>query len=293
MQRKIRPGRYMPLFLVLFLVYACSLERVLNPDARVYPKHKECITCHRSPAPPASETMQPFAEGVDPSSFCLDCHHYENDHHPVNIVPGKEYSKSTMQSFPFFDGQIRCITCHQAHHTGSGEDCLSEPQKLLRGGPYSDLRDLCFKCHYQETYAKINPHIMLTQDNAIREIDGKPVCLVCHAEKPDVTGDPAKVRFRADVAFLCWRCHPSMTGTFMGQHFHVTPKRYTRAMLKKTQDERSTLLPLARDGMMTCSTCHNPHQQGVIHRAAATTGADAPRRLRMPKEAICSACHRM
>ncbi|HBB67311.1 MAG: hypothetical protein A2X58_05650 [Nitrospirae bacterium GWC2_56_14] len=291
MQRLTGSRQYIVLFLFLFLVSACSMGRVLKHDAQARSKHTACVTCHRSIDPSSSGASLSFADNIDPSSICLDCHHYESNHHPVNAIPGKEYAKSSMRSFPLFEGQVRCLTCHQAH-SDPGQNKLNEPTKLLRGGPYADLRELCFKCHYQETYAEINPHVMRTSDNNIRDVNGKPVCLLCHSEKPDPQGDPADVRFRADVAFLCWRCHASMMGTFMGKHFHVKPKRATRTALQRTEQERDIVLPLANDGMLTCSTCHNPHQQGIIVRVAAAAGADAPRRLRMSKEAICSACHR-
>jgi hypothetical protein len=264
-----------------------------KPDAQQDgSKHSACIFCHRSNDPKASGTMQPFADGVDPSSFCIDCHHDEDDHHPINMVPGKEYAKSSMQSFPLFNGQIRCLTCHQAH-VDAKQKKLESPFKLLRGGPYSDVREQCFKCHYEERYAEINPHVMLTAGNAIRNIKGQPVCLVCHAEKPDPNGDPAAVTFKAGVSFLCWRCHASMMGTFMGKHFDVNPKPATMAMLRQTEVFQGIALPLSRDNRLTCSTCHNPHQEGVILSPAAAAGADARRRLRMPKGALCSACHKI
>jgi hypothetical protein len=300
MQTIARSGHYLMLFVVLLLMASCSMEQVLKREPSVAPKqdaqdgskHSACVFCHRSGDPSASGTMQPFADGVDPSSFCLDCHHYETDHHPINIVPGKEYAKSSMQSFPLFDGQIRCLTCHQAH-ADPGQKKLDAPFKLLRGGPYADVREQCFKCHYQERYAEIDPHVMLTANNAVRNIKGQPVCLVCHEGKPDPGGDPADVRFRAGVAFLCWRCHASMMGTFMGKHFDVKPKQATMESLKRTEVFQTIELPLSRDNRLTCSTCHNPHQEGVILSSAAAAGADARRKLRMPKSELCSACHKI
>lgn len=299
MQRITGSRHYVMLFLILFLVTSCSMEqllsrepRVLKHDAQDGSKHSACVFCHRSSDPQASGTLQPFTDDVDPSSFCLDCHHYETGHHPINIVPGKEYSKSSMQSFPLFDGQIRCLTCHQAH-ADSGQQRFDAPFKLLRGGPYADVRVQCFLCHYEERYAEINPHVMLTPNNTVRNIKGQPVCLVCHSEKPDPSGDPADVRFKAGVAFLCWRCHASMMGTFMGKHFDVNPKRATMEALERTEILQAIDLPLSRDGRLTCSTCHNPHQEGVIQSPAASAGADAFRKLRMPKGELCSACHRI
>lgn len=298
MQRSAGSARYLLLFLLL-LVASCSMDQFLRleppapkNEAQNGSNHRACVFCHRSSDPSASKTPQPFASGVDLSSFCLDCHHYENDHHPINIIPGKEYAKSAMSSFPLFEGQIRCLTCHQAH-AGPGQKNLGEPFQLLRGGPYADVREQCFKCHYQERYADINPHVMLNRDNTIRKIKGQPVCLLCHSETPDPAGDPENVRYKAGVSFLCWRCHASMMGTFMGKHFDKSPKRATMESLKTTEILQGVLLPLSIDGRLTCSTCHNPHQEGVILNFAAKAGADAHRRLRMPKDQLCSACHQI
>ena len=44
--------------------------------------HSGCFLCHRK-AEPESEAPYGFVPGIEPSSVCLDCHHYESDHHPV------------------------------------------------------------------------------------------------------------------------------------------------------------------------------------------------------------------
>ena len=63
--------------------------------------------------------------------------------------------------------------------------------------------------------------------------------------------------------------------------------------MSKTQIDRNVMLPLAIDGMVTCSTCHNPHQAGVLTVRAAIAGSGAPGRLRIPKNQMCSACHEL
>jgi hypothetical protein len=60
--------------------------------------------------------------------------------------------------------------------------------------------------------------------------------------------------------------------------------------------DQSRLLPLGADGTMSCSTCHNPHERGVLPESnPLSSGAEsAPirfHRLRMPAQELCKACH--
>jgi hypothetical protein len=162
--------------------------------------------------------------------------------------------------------------------------------KLLRGGPYTDRRKICFKCHVPEEYAKINPHLMQNGAGDILVVKGKPVCLLCHVIKPDPSKDrELNVKFRADIGFLCWRCHPPMPDSFFGKHFLITPSPKTLKYMKKTEDQDMVTLPLAPRGRITCSTCHNPHQKGVLSYSPAASGAEAPKKLREAN--MCGACH--
>lgn len=275
--------------LSVLLLSACGAARIAKAD-RPIKGHRACVTCHRTTDPSSDGSSQAFAGGIEPSAACLDCHHYSVNHHPVNVAP-KEGSAGALQTgLPLFDGQIRCLTCHQAHADASHNN-LRGASKLLRGGPYPDQRAMCFQCHGQDDYTKINPHRMLTPGGSVREVNGKQVCLLCHTVKPDPAGDPDLVEFKADVAFLCWRCHSPMAGSFLQNHFHVKPKKQTKEALAGAESRLGIEMPLARDGMITCSTCHNPHQAGVITRTAVQSGADAPRRLRISNLLICEACH--
>lgn len=274
------------------LFSACGMDRIAKPARPGFKGHAVCVTCHRTNDPSSDGRSQPFAGGIEPSSACLDCHHYDVNHHPVNVTPNAGSVSASQVVFPLFDGQIRCLTCHQAH-SDPRHNKLNGAPKLLRGGPYPDQRALCFLCHGQDDYTKIDPHKMLSADGSVRELNGKPVCLLCHTALPDPKGDPDLVEFRADVAFLCWRCHAPMAGSFLNMHFHVKPKKPTRATIMNTESRLGIELPLARDGMLTCSTCHNPHQAGVLTRTAVQAGADAPKRLRIAAKSICEACHAM
>ena len=223
--------------------------------------------------------------GADPSASCLNCHDYKENHHPVDFVP----ADASRFPFPLFAGKVRCLTCHEIH---GGPGNKGTP-KLLRGGPYTeDRRVICFQCHSSERYAAINPHLMLDEKNNYRAVNGKPVCLLCHSQMPDPEIDYTEnVRFRADVGFLCWRCHPPMPDPFFSTHFLRKPSAATLEAMHQSEERDMVILPMVPRERITCSTCHNPHQQGVIQHEAAAKGADRKSRLRLPS--LCVACHPM
>jgi predicted CXXCH cytochrome family protein len=238
----------------------------------------------RAQVPPASVQSLPSTSvtRTDFPSKCLDCDKYRENHHPIGIVP----SYPANNPFPLYDGKIMCLTCHI-------EDNAGKSVKLLRGGPYSDLREFCYKCHAEEQYAKIDPHIMLDGSGNILSVNGRPVCLFCHSVQPnpatDRTGD---VLFRADVAFLCWRCHPSMANPkFFKAHFLVTPSTGMKKFIKEQEQQLKVTIPLVPRDRITCSTCHNPHQKGVILYGPSASGADMPHKLRLPASKLCIVCH--
>lgn len=145
---------------------------------------------------------------------------------------------------------------------------------------------------FRRAVTAINPPHMLDRDGKVRNVKGKPVCLICHSKKPDPAVDSTEdVKFKADVGFLCWRCHPPMPDPFFREHFLVKPSERTLREMKKTEEEQLVILPLVPRGRITCSTCHNPHQEGIILRASAAKGADARYGLRV--QSMCLACHKI
>lgn len=242
-----------------------------------------CAGCHRMPASGIT-AANPFPQGMEASSLCLDCHHYETNHHPVEFISRyTDPAGVSLNSFPLFDGEVRCLTCHEVHGAGGA--------KMLRGGPYASSNEICFRCHENDLNTKFDPHIMLDNDGFIREVNGTPVCLFCHVNVPDQSRTDMEITFRADVAFLCWRCHPPMEGDFFKGHFLVKPKKATLDIIRATEGSSGVMLPLLNRDRITCSTCHNPHQEGVIQSRPASAGAGVTGRLRLSKEKLCSGCH--
>jgi hypothetical protein len=271
------------------MLTSCNVQQLVEPEKAVRTvgeyknPHRLCVNCHATEKPQSGSTL--FSPGTDPSSLCLKCHKdYRENHHPVDFVP----ANPSNFPFPLFEGKVRCLTCHEIHGGPRHKGTL----RLLRGGPYADHREECFKCHVKESYASINPHTMLDSEGNVIVVNGKPVCLLCHSKMPDPAVDKTNdVRFRADVGFLCWRCHPPMPGIFFIQHFLVKPSAQAMKAFRESEERLTIILPLVPRGRITCSTCHNPHQKGVMQHEAAAKGADSINRLRSPS--ICFVCHRM
>jgi len=270
------------LCLICLALASCSAATVRKqvPDA-LYPEaHATCSGCHEAAGAKVVEAASPAETGS--SKFCLDCHKYRLNHHPVNFTPAEPVN----QAFPLYQGQITCLTCHEIH--GGPEN--KGTSGLLRGGPYPDRRKFCFECHSKERYAGINPHQMLDDHGKLRTVNRQRVCLLCHQLEPDPGIDEANtVLFRADVSFLCWRCHPPMHAETLNRHLFKVPSAAVLSSINRPEIAARYTLPLVPRGRITCSTCHNPHEVGIIAPGPAAAGADSLHRLR--DDDICQGCH--
>ncbi len=273
--------RYVLFFLLICLMQftaACSVMRYYHIGI-------SCSTCHDgTPEAGSPKLIKP----ANPSDRCKDCHSYkkEGDHHPSSIISGPTGDTALIDpTFKLYSGNMECLTCHHIH---VGDDYGLGTQNFLVGGPYEDRRDICFRCHKKETYKDINPHDDMIEENGDLK---QSTCLVCHAEVPDPEVDrTTDVKFRATVAFLCWRCHPLMAQDFMDKHYLKKPSARRFFEMKWSEEDHNIILPLDSSGRITCSTCHNPHQPGVMVYERAIKGAGAKSRLRSVK--ICVECHR-
>jgi cytochrome c553 len=93
---------------------------------------------------------------------------------------------------------------------------------------------------------------------------------------------------------LCQRCH-QIEGNHPGNFDHMAAPPSAKALAHMAVMERTydIILPLAKDGRMTCITCHNPHERGVIATGKPSAkGADSRYRERLPG-ILCIKCHQM
>ncbi len=277
----MRKALLLSLFAMIAVLSSCGITSLLAPEPKTSIFHIKCDDCHTSEQASAEDTR----------GNCYKCHFkYFSNHHPVDFQPTpQDASSAGFNTFPLIDGSLLCQSCHLIHETEHPGD----NPNLLRGGPYSDRRDPCFICHYKEQYADIYVHRMLDSGQNVVEVNGKPICLFCHREKPNPLVDRTKdVTFKADVGFLCWRCHPPMPqAQFFGAHFLVEPTLQTLKYMKSYEKKNNVIFPIVPHNRITCSTCHNPHQKGVIKHEPATKGADEKSRLRLRRPEICLGCH--
>ncbi len=149
----------------------------------------------------------------------------------------------------------------------------------------------------------INPHEQINDEGEV--LWGK--CLICHRNVPDIEKERSikdvKLRFEKEIKDICYRCHTVMrhpgaegtTAALIGRRapIHmIEPPRAIYMNMRLTQKEIRTIMPLDPDtGKITCPTCHNPHERGVLV-GRADWGADSVRRLRTEGLDICQFCHR-
>ncbi|NOY68531.1 MAG: hypothetical protein GXP53_03435 [Deltaproteobacteria bacterium] len=216
------------------------------------------------------------------------CHSNLSDlyHHPSDIAPSAGKKIKIPADFPLKKGKLTCDTCHDIYL-----QCQKRlfQKTSLRGAPYQKRTDFCYKCHDRKNYQKLNPHVQLDKNGKI--IVKK--CLFCHKEKPDEKHETYKeVTFIGNIEIICQRCH-MIAGNHSGNFDHLTvkPSGEGLARMKKMEKKFNIILPLDKDGKMTCITCHNPHQKGVIPAdKPSATGADSKYRHRLPGK-LCKECH--
>jgi predicted CXXCH cytochrome family protein len=275
-----------------------------------------CRYCHEMEGTKAK--LIPL-ERVD--AICLDCHdgvRGRRERHPMGrlFVAGQVVQPG---GWPVLEGKLICSTCHvhlvacrlEARQNRTNPDFIRE----YSGG---SLLAFCGRCHMEPEYHRYKLHEMITKDGKLI----KDKCLFCHTESID--GREHMVRtgnaeLRTDVITLCESCHmehvdyfePGHVGTkvkpemkaFMAafEAQGTVPGRYptreqiAEALRSKREPGR---LPLAPGDKVVCSTCHNPHQEGVFPRGSVLAyGAMTPEEMRrqlhlrgLGKE-ICVACH--
>lgn len=270
-----KSGMLIAILFPVLMTSCVNVDRLLSNTERKKPTqaHESCINT-------GSNSVT--------GDSCLVCHpDHKKNHHPVDFVPPHiDLVNINEEKFPLFDDKIQCFTCH----TADG-DYIEGNDKLLRGGPYRDNRQLCFQCHYQDKYSKINVHKMHEDNGGLRIIEGKLVCTFCHPQNINNLYSTETVEFKADISFLCLRCHPAMSSPHIKGHFSIVPSEKTKNKIRAFEEEHNVILPLVPKGRITCATCHNPHQKGVLIDERAMAGADSPNLLRTEKDLLCYGCH--
>jgi len=251
-----------------------------------------CMECHEKT--PVKDINKSLRFSGDFTQLCK-CHGYDPGTyiHPVDIFPSEEKKPKIPDDLPLTNGKVSCATCHDIYL-----QCQKNPKykvlnrRFLRGAPYVSRTDLCFRCHDEGKYTMLDPHNQLTKDGKI--IVEK--CLYCHEVKPDELHEHFdEVKLIGNLEVLCYRCHFKQSKLHPINANHLRrPSDKTRAIMKSSEKKFNIILPLNYKGNITCPTCHNPHERGILPAGQPNSkGASEKYRLRMAAEnlQICVACH--
>jgi hypothetical protein len=183
----------------------------------------------------------------------------------------------------------------------------------LRGGPVSDPLQFCFHCHAREDYRPFNPHDQLENGRPRTE-----TCAWCHTGVPDVNApSPRSPSFalRAKSAGVCRNCHTVAPDHPVRAHLQATPSaemtwymsacemqpkmRLPLAQLVKyarTTKRAPRMIPLDEAGRITCYSCHNPHERGLLPDSNPRSVGAEPKqatnhRVRSREGKLCPTCH--
>jgi len=222
---------------------------------------------------------------VDIPQMCA-CHEDQDVwfHHPVNLEPSKVLADAIPSWLPLSQGKLTCDTCHEVQQLCSDDG--SDDPLGLRLPSQGSRSQPCYICHPATSYQRLNVHEQL--DPAGRYIE--ETCLYCHTRIPGTNYGLQSVALVDDITGTCWRCHRESRHPGGVNHLRV-PSDEMSARLDDIAVEFHVILPRDETGKITCITCHNPHQRGVIPvDLPEARGADEDNRLRVP-QVLCQRCH--
>ena len=284
------PVRYLIVLTLLFFSLPDSLGAAETVNPHWSGEH--CVECHVEEKP--LEKGAALRDDGDSVRLCNRCHNGESaaaEIHPYGVLLPGDFQQVLPPEWPRVEKKITCLTCHDAliQMGANPPRQLLNPQFVRQ--PYADSRsDFCFTCHQREDYQKRNPHQQIDEAGTIREAS----CLVCHQSLPDQhqKNTPAELSFKDEPTKLCISCHGGKQDNHPtnGNHLVRVPDEMREALTRQTTGG-SVYLPLLKNAI-TCATCHNPHQSGVIQTKGAARGAGEPYFLRVTRgRKLCSSCH--
>lgn len=232
----------------------------------------------------------------------------------MGLKPSAATARRMAPDFPLERGTLTCLSCHEV-----APDCRGERTEkpsghnLLRGPPAYDPLTFCSCCHAPEDYRPCNAHDQMEA--------GKPksdTCAWCHTGAPQTDArweEGGSYDLRAASDRLCRNCHRVAEGHPVVAHLRAVPPpemmwyMSAREMQSKMRLPFEQLLeyvratkrmprsiPLDENGRITCYSCHNPHERGLLPEVhPRSVGADAKKaahhRVRVREGKLCVACH--
>ena len=273
-----------------------------------------CISCHTS----AAGGKNALLFGGNVSQLCQSCHDGRlagSESHPSELTPSAEIAQRIPSDLPLYDGMLTCLSCHDIASRCKAEQTTAIPNRnFLRGLQGYPSPALCFRCHAQENYPLFDVHDQLAGGKMKTD-----TCGWCHIGVPDVNagfGKSDSYVLRSKSYALCTGCHPKeMEHPADSPHLGLVPSPKTlcymyayeiqpkmrlsiRQLLEYTRaaGRAPRSIPLDDNGGITCYSCHNPHEKGLLpYSNPRSIGADTKQaqnhRLRAREDNICIVCH--
>jgi len=273
-----------------------------------------CQSCHTPHAAPGKKLLVMHNER---SQLCGSCHSDRAARdavdaarlhtHPVNVVPREARVPETLVkkgSRKGPGGTLICQTCHKPHKA-------TPATKLLVASNRNS--SLCVSCHRNQRRVEGGKHDMRLLPEGRRKSAGGTdleggACGACHvphagkgpkmwARKLAKGGDP--------MAATCLSCHSK--GGIAGKHtpgpyshpVGVDVARLGHRVALPTFTSLGIKLTNSNRGVVTCASCHNPHQWDPAHpdkSAKPGTPGDASnsflRKANVGDNALCKSCHK-
>ncbi len=129
----------------------------LSNETDIHYSARYCAECHVDVPPKKGPEFLRY--GGDFKRLCR-CHYNaeQNYIHPVDLEPSDDLKPRIPSQLPLQDGKVTCATCHNIVIQCSDqptEKIFLKENKFLRGAPYQDRTELCFKCHDHSTISQI------------------------------------------------------------------------------------------------------------------------------------------
>jgi hypothetical protein len=247
----------------------------LNPHGgRIF-----CLACHPDTPQPGTAVALRF-----PGNSLLLCQrcHAGVEHHPLGVKSTPATWKMDFSHTPLENEAVVCISCHKPLECQGAVG--RENPRFLRGGPYDTVEEFCQRCHEGKQFSSLDPHDQIAESGEVYQRK----CLYCHTTVPSAGAGSDGLEYTDTLTALCVSCH--QTGPHPTQDHLVRLPQRMRSNLLEYEELRKVRLPLDADNV-TCSTCHNPHERGLL-KGPAGVGADEEKRLRLTTfNEQCTPCH--
>lgn len=240
-----------------------------------------CLACHPDTPQPGAPIVVRFPG--ETLRLCQRCH-TGVEHHPLGVKSTPATWKMDFLRSPLQKEEVVCISCHKP------PECLGvagrENPRFLRGGPYSTVEEFCGRCHAGKNISTLNPHDQIDESGEIYQ----KKCLYCHVDLPSASAGGGALRYTDTFTALCISCHQTAEHPSSTNHMKALP-RAMRENLLEYEERRKVRLPMDEYDGVTCVTCHNPHERGLL-KGPGGIGADEDKRLRLTTyNEQCTPCH--